>query len=190
MQYLKVTFNVNDALMACRDNLRKALIHIGKQNPLQVKQFSLKFNKKLTESHKTLNEKHYLSCGILNIRKKINTNLGKCGKFSNRMIRFMLLKQYESGANLDFDAKEVIKIHQKMFVKIAKAIAEILHDIDSDFANELFNYTVNENRISLNKFKKGCSVKIATPMQAHMVLTSTKPELELNKEIMEELKNA
>lgn len=68
----------------CYINMRMALKRIGEINPFKIKRTSIKGGIRKPETR--FRERDYIKRGILNIRYVLNRNLGKSGKFSNRMI--------------------------------------------------------------------------------------------------------
>lgn len=147
------------------NNMRKALHRIGEINPFEIKRLSLSNGRKCP---KNLSERKYVKRGVLNIRSALNGNLGKSGKFSNRMIT-CLLSVKQRGKDGDFYLKTTIP--KKEFAKIAATIFCVLWNQDSMYCERLL---LDEQKdIYSQKILNNCRALCAiVPIQTNIIVRS------------------
>lgn len=128
-----VTFEASfETCPNCYVNMRQALKRIGELNPYKIKRTTLKGGIRLPK--KKLKDKDFINRGILNVRYALNRNLGKSGKFSNRMIiKSSQLKKKDIEGVFQFKTS----IPGKDFAKIVAKTYIILWNFDSKFCQQL-----------------------------------------------------
>ena len=128
-----VTFDASFELCPnCYVNMRQALKRIGELDPYGIERTTLKGGIRLPK--KKFKDKDYINRGILNVRFALNRNLGKSGKFSNRMIiKSSQLKKKD----LDGVYQFTTSIPGKDFVKIVAKTFFILWSFDPQFCQQL-----------------------------------------------------
>lgn len=144
----------------CLDNCKNALIRIGEINPLNVKARALDY------STNSSIKSQLLKIGIMNVRKRLNTNLGQNGKYSMRMIRSLAntkVKYYENE-----DPYICTKIPDREYVAIITAIFSLLDKIDKQFCDALLHCESISEYIGKNQFN-GRKYKVTAPVQTGMV---------------------
>lgn len=147
------------------DNMKKALRRIGEINPFEVKRLSLANGQKCVEN---LSERKYIKRGVLNIRRVLNRNLGKNGKFTNRMfMKLFGVKQREAHGNFYLKAT----IPKREFAKIVTTVFCVLWGQDPDYCEQLL-FDELEGQYSpkiLNNSRALCAI---APIQTNIVVRS------------------
>lgn len=168
--YIKITANFSQSIS--KHNMRKALIAIGKHDPMGVKRYYLfKIQQYVRfKSDSAITDKDYLRRGILNIRKKLNSNLGKSGKFSNNMIFKMLFNDVATTNN----NRETVYINYEMFISIVRTICVMLYNCDAQLAEELLLIAQNDRTVAgLMRTPRGKCFKTVAPAPTNEIIAGT-----------------
>lgn len=159
---LEVAFN---KVPASKDNFLLALKRIGEIDPKNIKRTTLKYK----FAQKTeFTDSDYVKRGILNVRKVLNSNLGKNGKYKNRMFQFI------SGIKVREKGNEHYcwtRIPHSEYTDIVNATYKLLKQVDSQYCDYLLNLERNDVYKVKAEIKK-IFLETTAPVQTHVVLMS------------------
>lgn len=156
-----------ETMPVSKDNFVKAIIRIGQKDPLGVRKTSLCGH--VPGDTVALTKKQYFNRGVLNVRKKLNSNLGLSGKYTNRMIR--LSTEIEV---LKIDNNYIwlkTKLPKKAFKDIVLATYNILNKCDKKLCQDLLAVEKSDKYIMKN-FYSSKKIKTIAPIQTNMVIRS------------------
>ncbi len=179
MKYLRLHVAFSGNLNSI-NNMKKALQRIGEVNPFNIKRTTLRVNYIKKE---TLSEKDYFNRGILNVRKELNKNLGKNGKYKNKMIR-LSSKVKTSNKGEGFCS---ICVPHAEFIKIINATYTLLSKVDPAFCKKLLDieiFATYKPKSIINKV----SNQTVAPVQTHIINMSESTLF--NKKQYKDLKDA
>ncbi len=168
MKYCTLRACYAKTLISCC-NFRKALIRIGELDPFDIKRTNLKRNRILKKEH-GMTEKDYLNRGILTVRRYLNGNMRKNGKYSNKMIRLTsTVCQEFSKTEKKPSGYYKVKLPKKDYIKISLATYTLLFQNDRKLCDELLKDTHSD---SIDTFGKDAVYTVA-PIQTDIVRRST-----------------
>ena len=156
-------------------NFRKALRRIGELDSLNVKRSTLKVTHLTVFKTEDMKERQLISRGVLNVRKRLNRNLGKSGKYKNSMIHSC------SKVKVEHDGKYhtyFAKLPIKQFLRITVETYLLLWQCDEELCRQLLGLTdkdVNE-LIQI----KPLPLKTTAPVQTDLVAQGCRGK---NKEV-------
>ncbi len=164
MKYLSVHVAF-DEVPNTINNFKNALKRIGELDPENVRRTTLRkgYTKK-----EDFSEKDYINRGVLNIRKLLNSNLGKNGKYTNRMI--LLLSDIKV-SNRNKQIHCLTRVPHADYINIVKTTYRLLNAIDKEFCYELLNNELQSTYRPKAKIKKE-SLRTTAPVQTHIILMS------------------
>lgn len=166
MKYLRLEL-LSDKIPVSVNNFVEVIYKIGELNPCNINRTSLMKNKNTCigkDSSNAINFKR----GILNIRKKLNTNLGLHGKYSNRMIKRLA---HISSRQIDNSLCSLRGIFPHAeYIKIVQTAYNILAEYDKKTADSLSNRHTSEHYIGKATFAD-CYNSVA-PVQTSIILST------------------
>ena len=151
----------------CKNNLKKALKRIGELDPFSVKRTTLSRHKQVAN---TLTDKQLFNRGVLNVRLALNRNLGKSGKYSNRMIKMCATVKTEELA--DYSYYLSAKLPQMDYIKIVQTTYTILWQFDRPFCEQLFSIEKSDSYPFKDRYKNPV-FKSTAPIQTNLIIRST-----------------
>lgn len=156
-------------------NFRKALRRIGELDPLNVKRSTLKVTHLTVFKTEDMKERQLINRGILNVRKKLNRNLGKSGKYTNSMIQSCSkIKVEHDGDYHTYFAKLPIK----EFLKITIETYILLWQCDEQFCDQLLSLV--DKDISELISIRPLPLRTTAPVQTDLIIQGGKGK---NKEV-------
>lgn len=135
----KYTFKVcKNGILQSDKNFRKALRRIGELDPLNVKRSTLKVTHLTVFKTEDMKDRQLINRGVLNVRKRLNRNLGKSGKYTNGMIQSCSEVKVEHDGNYHtYSAKLPIK----EFLRITVETYFLLWQCDEQLCKKLLCLT-------------------------------------------------
>ena len=159
---LEVAFN---RVPASKDNFLLALKRIGEMNPKNIKRTTLRYKFALKTD---FTDSDYVKRGILNVRKVLNSNLGKNGKYKNRMFKSI------SGIKVREKGNEYYcwtHIPHSEYTDIVNATYMLLRQVDPKYCDYLLSLERNDGYKVKAEIKK-LFLETTAPVQTHVVLMS------------------
>lgn len=152
----------------CENNLFEAYKRLGELDPFNIKKYKLTILKKDKKASDELTDKQLIQRGILNVRKALNRNLGKSGKFSNKMLRKTAEIVVRTSNNTIYLGADLPK---KSYIKITNMVYNMLYVHDPDLCTSLLNIESKDDYPAqdMNRFD---STKAITPIQTNICLRS------------------
>lgn len=147
-----------------------------------IERTTLKRGAKKSEQH--FKDKDYISRGVLNVRYALNRNLGKSGKYSNRMIlETAKIHKYANRNNASY--RMWTKVPNDGYVKIVAKIYTLLYTIDSSCCEFLMQ---RENVAGYRPKIQNNSRVFSTvvPIQTNIIVRS-QPETEHGKKLRKDV---
>lgn len=164
----------------CANNMREALIIIGRIDPFKIRRTTLKRN----NEHRTfMSDYAYLNRGVLNVRYALNRNLGKGGKYTNRAIRQTLKITRRQGNTLYLKARVPNKTRD--YVKLLTTIYTILWNYSPSNCERLLLREL-ENQYSPRVDIKNLVFKSVSPIQTNIIMRSS-PMTDESKALQDEI---
>lgn len=168
----------------CKNNLFQAYKRIGELDPYNVKRFTLMrkpSKKNALQSRPSDNQ--LIQRGILNVRRRLNHNLGKSGKYTNRMLmRTANVKMIIKNGNLWMGSS----VPKMDYLHITIETYLILQKYDWDYCKKLLGIEKNDTYPSQD-INRHLATKVITPIQTNIFLRSIGETLEAES-FMEALK--
>lgn len=122
-----------------KDNMLSALRRIGIKNPEGITHIS---PRKKIDSIVVPSSNDYLKLGILNVKKRLNNNKGKSGKFSITSIK--RTATIISARNKPFDLIARVPLSSKDFDKLIETVYNMLYEVDYPYISHLRNIYIND----------------------------------------------
>lgn len=161
----------------CYKNMKLALRRLGELDPLDVKKTTLNG---IRVQKTNLSEKDLFNRGVLTVRKALNRNLGKSGKYTNRMIRKTSKINAKEKDGILYLTTSIPKKDTKRIISITYTM---LWAFDNNYCISLLNTESNaEYKEKLDI--KNVLLKTIFPIQTNIILRS-QPETAIGKEIKE-----
>ena len=166
MKYLRLEL-LSDKIPVSINNFIEVIYKIGEINPENINRFSLLKNKNVNVNE-NFSKAIYFKRGILNIRKKLNTNLGLHGKYSNRMIKRLA---HISSREIDSTLCSLKGIFPHAeYIKIVQTAYKMLCVFDKESADRLSVKHISEDYIGKATF--GSCYNSVAPVQTSIILST------------------
>lgn len=181
MKYISLSANYA-ILPMCMKNMKFALKRIGEANLFDVPLWRVRKNR--AGNVKPLSENQLINLGILNIKKQLNRNLGKNGKFTGRMIKKTAsIKHYKSA-----DAIELITTFPRNdFISIVIATYNLLYTIDANYCSKLMEI-VESDDYEGKELNMNLQTRTICPIQSNIIIRSVGKATE-DKAVINNLKD-
>ena len=138
MKYLSVEVAF-DRIPASKNNFLLALKRIGEIDPKNIKRTTLRY--KFAQKTK-FTDSDFIKRGILNVRKVLNSNLGKNGKYKNRMFKSISGIKVREKENKHYCWAH---IPHSEYTDIVNATYILLKQFDSKYCAYLLNLERNDD---------------------------------------------
>lgn len=165
MKYISLGANYS-ILPMCMNNMKLALKRIGEANLFNISLWRVRKNR--ASNVMPLSDNQLIKLGILNVKKQLNRNLGKNGKFTGRMIR----KTASIKQNQSDDSNELITTFPRNdVIRIVIATYNLLYAIDANCCTKLLE-VVESDDYNGKELNRNLQTRTIWPIQSNIIIRS------------------